>query len=69
MIIDQCKITIHLQEYLSSQNRPKHTLITKVIEGSETLPFRTNFDSWPLDGETPASENGKRQISGDFQPI
>lgn len=52
--------SVAAEEYLSSQNKPKHTLITRVIQGRETLPFRTKFDSWPLDGDAPASEDGRK---------
>lgn len=52
--------SVAAEEYLSSQNKPKHTLITRVIQGCETLPFRTKFDSWPLDVEASASEDGRK---------
>ncbi|MCO5558070.1 hypothetical protein L7F22_011646 [Adiantum nelumboides] len=47
------------EELLSSQNRPKHTHVTRVIEGLETLPFRTNFDLWPTDGEAVVSQDSR----------
>lgn len=48
------------EELLSSQNRPKHTHITRVIEGSETLPFCTNFALWPQGDE---AEDGRGKVS------
>ncbi|KAH7302617.1 hypothetical protein KP509_23G079800 [Ceratopteris richardii] len=50
------------EEFLSSQKRPKHTLITRIIQGFETLAFRTNFDSWPLGGAT-VSEDGRGKVA------
>jgi hypothetical protein len=54
----------NMQEYLSGQNYPQHTLVTRVIEGFETLDFRSNFDKWPLTGQTPVSEEGRGKVAG-----
>eukprot|EP00250_Pteridium_aquilinum_P015439 c22578_g1_i1 orf=686-3496(-) len=51
------------EEFLLSQKRPKHTLITRVIQGFETLPFRTNFESWPLGGAAAVSEDGRGKVA------
>ncbi|KAI5075352.1 hypothetical protein GOP47_0009925 [Adiantum capillus-veneris] len=51
------------EEFLSSQKRPKHTLITRVIQGFETLPFRSNFDSWPVAGGATVSEDGRGKVA------
>ncbi|MCO5582788.1 hypothetical protein L7F22_036687 [Adiantum nelumboides] len=51
------------EEFLSSQKRPKHTLITKVIQGFETLSFRSNFDSWPVAGGATVSEDGRGKVA------
>ncbi|KAI5081901.1 hypothetical protein GOP47_0001644 [Adiantum capillus-veneris] len=48
------------EELLTAQNRPKHTHITRVIEGSETSPFRANFD---LGGDSVGSEDGRSKVA------
>jgi hypothetical protein len=53
----------NMQEYLSGQNHPQHTLVTRVIEGFETPDFRSNFDKWPLTGQTPVSEEGRGKVA------
>eukprot|EP01018_Ginkgo_biloba_P027698 Gb_29107 [translate_table: standard] len=54
---------LHLQEFISRENRPKHTRITRVIQGFETLPFQTNFGSWPVGSGTSGSEDGKGKVA------
>ncbi|KAH9566319.1 hypothetical protein CY35_04G125100 [Sphagnum magellanicum] len=62
--LDLRKAAIQIaDEYLSGQNRPQHTLVTRVIEGFETLDFRSNFDKWPLTGQTPVSEEGRGKVA------
>ncbi|CAH2063838.1 unnamed protein product [Thlaspi arvense] len=48
------------EDFLASQNRPKATRITRVIQGYEPHSFKSNFDSWPSGSATPASEEGGR---------
>ncbi|KAK4371484.1 hypothetical protein RND71_010959 [Anisodus tanguticus] len=50
------------EEYLVSQNRPKATLVTRVIQGYETHSFKSNFDSWPS-GSAPAPEEGRGKVA------
>ncbi|KAK4767193.1 hypothetical protein SAY86_014943 [Trapa natans] len=45
------------EEFLSSQNRPKATRITRVIQGYETHAFKSKFDTWPSGSAAPAEEN------------
>ncbi|KAF6140745.1 hypothetical protein GIB67_035172 [Kingdonia uniflora] len=35
------------EEFITNQNRPKSTRITRVIQGYEPHSFKSNFDSWP----------------------
>ncbi|WOK96048.1 villin-2-like isoform X1 [Canna indica] len=35
------------EDFLMSQNRPRTTRITQVIQGYETHAFKSNFESWP----------------------
>ncbi|MCD9643186.1 hypothetical protein HAX54_030406 [Datura stramonium] len=50
------------EEYLVSQNRPKATRVTRVIQGYETHSFKSNFDSWPS-GSAPAPEEGRGKVA------
>eukprot|EP01018_Ginkgo_biloba_P033542 Gb_40777 [translate_table: standard] len=51
------------EEFISTQKRPKHTHITRIIQGFETLPYRSNFDSWPLGGGNSGSEEGRGKVA------
>ena len=53
------------EEFIASQNRPKSTRITRVIQGYETHSFKSNFDSWPS-GSAPAAaaEEGRGKVAG-----
>ncbi|KAM3338414.1 villin-2 isoform X1 [Capsicum galapagoense] len=50
------------EEYLVSQNRPRATRVTRVIQGYETHSFKSNFDSWPS-GSAPAPEEGRGKVA------
>ncbi|OIT28462.1 PREDICTED: villin-2-like [Nicotiana attenuata] len=50
------------EEYLTSQNRPKSTHVTRLIQGYETHSFKSNFDSWPS-GSVPAAEEGRGKVA------
>lgn len=50
------------EEYLVSQNRPKATRVTRIIQGYETHSFKSNFDSWPS-GSAPAPEEGRGKVA------
>lgn len=56
--------TVYVQGYLTGKERPKHTQITRIIEGFETLEFRSYFDKWPLNGQHPVSEEGRGKVAG-----
>ncbi|KAF3636483.1 Villin-4 [Capsicum annuum] len=61
--LEERKSTIKAaEEYLANQNRPKSTRVTRLIQGYETHPFKSNFDSWPS-GSTPAPEEGRGKVA------
>ncbi|KAF5772063.1 putative villin/Gelsolin, ADF-H/Gelsolin-like domain superfamily [Helianthus annuus] len=47
------------EEFLTSNNRPKATLVTRLIQGYETHSFKSNFDSWPSSTAPSAENRGK----------
>eukprot|EP01018_Ginkgo_biloba_P036884 Gb_31397 [translate_table: standard] len=51
------------EDFISSQKRSKHTHITRVIQGFETYPFKSKFDSWPLGSGTSGSEDGRGKVA------
>ncbi|XP_059462286.1 villin-3 [Corylus avellana] len=51
------------EEFVASQNRPKSTRITRLIQGYETHSFKSNFDSWPLGSATPGNEEGRGKVA------
>ncbi|KAI4348687.1 hypothetical protein L6164_009380 [Bauhinia variegata] len=51
------------EEFIASQNRPKSTRITRVIQGYETHSFKSNFDSWPSGSATPGAEEGRGKVA------
>ena len=52
------------QEFIASQNRPKSTRITRLIQGYETHAFKANFDSWPSGSAAPGAEEGRGKVAG-----
>lgn len=50
------------EEHLVSQNRPKATRVTRIIQGYETHSFKSKFDSWPS-GSAPAPEEGRGKVA------
>lgn len=53
---DRKAATQAAEEFLTSNNRPKATLVTRLIQGYEPNSFKSNFDSWPS-STAPAAEN------------
>ncbi|KAF7819033.1 villin-3-like isoform X1 [Senna tora] len=51
------------EEFVTSQNRPKSTKITRLIQGYETHPFKSNFDSWPTGSTTTGTEEGRGKVA------
>lgn len=52
------------QEFVASQNRPKSTRITRLIQGYETHAFKSNFESWPSGSAAPGAEEGRGKVAG-----
>ncbi|CAH8358418.1 unnamed protein product [Eruca vesicaria subsp. sativa] len=51
------------EEYLASENRPKATRVTRVIQGYESHSFKSNFDSWPSGSAAPSNEEGRGKVA------
>ncbi|MED6184361.1 Villin-2 [Stylosanthes scabra] len=51
------------EEFVASQNRPKSTRITRVIQGYETHSFKANFGSWPSASATSGTEEGRGKVA------
>ncbi|KAL6987152.1 Villin-2 [Sarracenia purpurea var. burkii] len=51
------------EEFLSSQNRPKSTRLTQIIQGYERHSFKSNFDSWPSGSAPSTSEEGRGKVA------
>ncbi|XP_071909258.1 villin-2-like isoform X2 [Coffea arabica] len=61
--VDERKTAIQAaEEFVVSQNRPKSTSITRLIQGYETHSFKSNFDSWPS-GSAPVAEEGRGKVA------
>lgn len=52
------------QDFVASQNRPKSTHITRLIQGYETHSFKANFDSWPSGSAPSVAEEGRGKVAG-----
>ncbi|KAM7524502.1 hypothetical protein LguiA_014404 [Lonicera macranthoides] len=51
------------EEFVGSQNRPKSTRVTRLIQGYETHSFKSNFDSWPSGSAPSAPEEGRGKVA------
>ncbi|KAJ6749802.1 hypothetical protein OIU85_000436, partial [Salix viminalis] len=51
------------EEFVASQNRPKATRLTRLIQGYETHSFKSNFDSWPAGSAAPGTEEGRGKVA------
>ncbi|XVF75780.1 hypothetical protein PTKIN_Ptkin13bG0214500 [Pterospermum kingtungense] len=51
------------EDFVASQNRPKSTRITRVIQGYETNSFKSNFDSWPAGSAASGAEEGRGKVA------
>ncbi|KAG8367888.1 hypothetical protein BUALT_Bualt16G0119400 [Buddleja alternifolia] len=62
--VDERKAAIKVAEdFLASQNRPKSTHITRLIQGYETHSFKSNFDSWPSGSAPSVAEEGRGKVA------
>ncbi|KAJ4978165.1 hypothetical protein NE237_008945 [Protea cynaroides] len=50
-------------EFITSQNRPKSTRITRLIQGHETHSFKSNFESWPMGAAASGGEEGRGKVA------
>lgn len=48
---------------IRSDERPKSQMI-RIIEGFETVTFRSKFDSWTQETNTTVSEAGRGKVAG-----
>lgn len=48
---------------LNSEDRPRAHVI-RVIEGFETVTFRSKFNSWPQSNSVAVSEDGRGKVAG-----
>ncbi|RZC78995.1 hypothetical protein C5167_003267 [Papaver somniferum] len=52
------------EEFISSENRPRSTRITRVIQGYETHAFKSNFESWPAGAvASSTAEDGRGKVA------
>ncbi|WOL06707.1 villin-3-like [Canna indica] len=51
------------EDFIISENRPKTTRITQVIQGYETHSFKCNFESWPAGTGTSGGEEGRGKVA------
>lgn len=51
------------QELIHSPDRP-HSHIIRLIEGFETVVFRSKFDSWPQTTDVAVTEDGRGKVAG-----
>lgn len=58
----------YIQGFVASQNRPKSTRVTRVIQGYETQAFKSKFDSWPAGSTAPGAEEGRGKVAGVTSP-
>ncbi|KAG5126678.1 hypothetical protein JHK82_027513 [Glycine max] len=52
-----------VEEFVASQNRPKSTRITRIIQGYEPHSFKSNFDSWPSGSASTSAEEGRGKVA------
>lgn len=56
-------ILVNKQELVSDPDRQKSHII-RVIEGFETVMFKSMFDSWPQTTDVTVSEDGRGKVAG-----
>lgn len=62
--VDERKASSQVAEgFVASQNRPKSTRVTRVIQGYETRAFKSKFDSWPAGSTAPGAEEGRGKVA------
>ncbi|EPS70251.1 hypothetical protein M569_04508 [Genlisea aurea] len=59
--VDERKSAIKtVEDFIASQNKPRSTLVTHLIEGFETHSFKSKFNSWPSTSAHSADAEGGR---------
>ncbi|OVA00850.1 Villin headpiece [Macleaya cordata] len=51
------------EEFITGQNRPGSTRITRIIQGYETHAFKSNFESWPTGTTTSGADDGRGKVA------
>lgn len=52
-----------VEDFVRSENRPKSTRITRIIQGYETHSFKSSFDSWPAGSAPSVGEEGRGKVA------
>ncbi|KAI8562279.1 hypothetical protein RHMOL_Rhmol03G0022600 [Rhododendron molle] len=60
---DRKAATQAAEEFINSDNRPKSTRVTRIIQGYETRAFKSNFDSWPSGAVPSTGEEGRGKVA------
>ncbi|KAL0544138.1 hypothetical protein IC582_019250 [Cucumis melo] len=62
--VEERKTAIQVaEEFVASQNRPRSTHITRLIQGYETHSFKSNFGSWPAGSAASGAEEGRGKVA------
>ena len=65
--MDSHSLLLHVdvteQELIRGSDRPKSHII-RVIEGFETVMFRSKFESWPQATNVAVTEDGRGKVAG-----
>ncbi|KAL4326174.1 hypothetical protein GQ457_11G008710 [Hibiscus cannabinus] len=49
--------------FVTSNNRPRATRLTRLIQGYETNTFKSHFESWPTLSTAPGADDGKGKVA------
>ncbi|KAL5216699.1 hypothetical protein ABZP36_008100, partial [Zizania latifolia] len=62
---DRKAVTAAVEEFIATQNRPKTTRVTRVIQGYENHTFKSKFESWPVNSAAGNVnvEEGRRKVA------
>ncbi|BBM99886.1 hypothetical protein MPTK1_1g24640 [Marchantia polymorpha subsp. ruderalis] len=55
--------TLSAEEFISSQERPTFTQVTRIIEGFELPKFKAHFEKWPRTSQSSVSEDGRGKVA------
>lgn len=61
--LSYCHSSFFFQEFFRSSERPKSNLVS-VMEGFETVMFRSKFDSWPATSTAAEPQQGRGKVAG-----